>query len=332
MKTVEEFKEHYERELMPALNELNGRRKKVAGGVVAVAVVGLALMVSPLAVGMIASVVAPDSAYLCCCLGAVPFFAGVAVIGFGNGMVTKGYRKDYKDQVVGKVVKFIDEGLEYRPSQGIETSAYHDSKIFLTHVDRYHSEDFISGTVGKTKVEFSEVHAEYKTEYRDSKGHRHTQWHTIFRGIFFVADFNKDFKGLTLVVPDTAQKLFGSLVGSFFQSHSIGRPDLVKMEDPEFEKLFVVYGNDQVEARYILSPSLMQRLVEYKKKTGKTLHFSFNKSQVYVAIPYNKDLFEPRIFRTLMDYDEVKGYFEDLKLVTSIVDELNLNTRIWSKT
>jgi len=331
MKTVEEFKGLYDRELAPSLGQLNGRRKKVAVGVVAVDIVGLALMASPLLIFLIGQYLFPDSVMVCCCLGAIPFFAGVAAIGFGNGMLTKGYRKDYKEQVVGKIVKFIDEGLDYKPSQGIQSSTYHDSNIFLTHVDRYHSEDYVGGTVGKTKVEFSEVHTEYKTEYRDSKGHRHEQWHDIFRGIFFVADFNKDFKGLTLVVPDTAQKLFGNLVGSFFQSHSIGRPDLVKMEDPEFEKLFVVYGNDQVEARYILSPALMQRLVEYKKKTGKTLHFSFNKSQVYVAIPYNKDLFEPRIFRTLIDYDEVKCYFEDFQLVIGIVDELNLNTRIWSK-
>jgi hypothetical protein len=198
-------------------------------------------------------------------------------------------------------------------------------------VDRYHSEDYVSGSVGKTKVEFSEVHSEYKTEYHDSKGHRHEVWHDIFRGVFFVADFNKEFKGLTLVLPDTAQKMFGDMIGSFFQKHSIGRPDLVKMEDPEFEKLFVVYGNDQVEARYILSPALMQRLVEYKKKTGKTLHFSFCKSKVYVAIPYNKDLFEPRIFRSIVDFDEVKGYFEDLQLVVSMVEDLNLNTRIWGK-
>jgi hypothetical protein len=331
MKDEAQLKEYYDRELVPALSELEGRRKKVMLGVIASTLCGLALMASPIiALGAMAALGMGDNP-VCCCLGFIPFFAGIAVLGGGYGLVTRAYVRDFKANVMGKIVKFLDEGLTYSKDGGIAEPAYMESKIFQTHADRYHCEDHIMGTVGKTKVDFSEVHSEYKTEYRDSKGHRHTQWHTIFRGVFFVADFNKEFKGLTLVLPDTAQNLFGNLVGNFLQSHTIGRPDLVKLEDPEFEKLFVVYGNDQVEARFILSPSLMARMSEFKKKTGKKIHFSFCKSQVYVAVPYGEDLFEPRIFRTLLDFAQVKKYSDDLQLVLGIVEDLNLNTRIWGK-
>ncbi len=51
--------------------------------------------------------------------------------------------------------------------------------------------------IGYTAVEFSQVHAQYKTESSrtDSDGHTETDehWHTIFKGIFFIADFNKHF-------------------------------------------------------------------------------------------------------------------------------------------
>ena len=40
--------------------------------------------------------------------------------------------------------------------------------------------------------------------------------------------------------------------------------ELVKLEDPEFEKSFVVYSGNQTEARYILSTSLMRRILDYK--------------------------------------------------------------------
>jgi hypothetical protein len=331
MRDPGELKGYYERELLPQLKELNARRHKVAAAVIAIDLVGFGLMASPLLLLALASLINPDYNLGCCCFGMVFFIAGVAFIGFGNKKATEGYVRDYKNNVVGKMVKFIDQGLEFSKEGGIGLDRYRESGIFLTHVDRYHCEDRIWGAVGKTSLEFSEVHSEYKTETRDSKGHRHTQWHTIFRGIFFVADFNKQFKGFTVVLPDTAQKLFGDLIGGFLQSKSIGRPDLVKLEDPEFEKLFVVYGNDQVEARYILSPSLMQRMVEFKKKTGKSVHFGFNKSNIYVAVPYPEDLFEPHIFRSIVDYDQVKRYYDAVALVTGIVEDLSLNTRIWGK-
>ena len=50
-----------------------------------------------------------------------------------------------------------------------------------------------------------------------------------------------------------------------------------------------------------------------------------------MAIPYSKDLFEPRVFQTILDFKPIHEYYEDLTLAVSIVDDLNLNTRIWTK-
>ena len=134
-----------------------------------------------------------------------------------------------------------------------------------------------------------------------------------------------------MVLPDTAQKLFGNWLGNLFQSWNFTRDDLIKLEDPEFERLFVVYGTDQIEARYILSTSLMKRIVDFKKKTGKTIHLSFINNEIYVAVSYNKNLFEPKIFKTLLDFNVIREYYSDLQLALGIIEELNLNTRIWSK-
>ena len=186
------------------------------------------------------------------------------------------------------------------------------------------------GSVGKTEVRFSEVHAEYKTESRDSKGHRKTHWHTIFKGLFFIADFNKEFHGRTVVLPDTAEKLFGGF-GKMLQKMNLSRDELVKLESPEFEKEFAVYGTDQVEARYILSTSLMERILNFKRKTRMPVSVAFVHSNVCLALETRKNMFEPRIFRTLLDFDLVSDYLEDLQLAVGIVEELNLNTRIWTK-
>ena len=180
--------------------------------------------------------------------------------------------------------------------------------------------------MGKTSLEFSEVHAQHVST--DSEGRR--QASTVFKGLFLVADFNKSFQGKTFVLPDTAEKLFGS-IGSMLQSWNAARGELVKMEDVAFEKEFVVYGDDQIEARYILSTSLMERILAYKKKSNRPVRLSFIGNNVHVAISYKKSLFEPRIFRSLLNFRPIQEYFEDLSLAIDLVEDLNLNTRIWTK-
>ena len=124
-------------------------------------------------------------------------------------------------------------------------------------------------------------------------------------------------------------KLFGSF-GTKFQKFS-GHGDLVKLEDPEFEKSFVVYSSDQTEARYILSTSLMKRILDYKIKSKKNIQLSFVSSRLFVAVPYGKDLFEPKLFGEITDFESVEEYYNDLKLVLELIEDLNLNTRIWTK-
>lgn len=238
---------------------------------------------------------------------------------------------DFKRKIIKGIVKFIDENLDYSPTKYVSQSSYMQSTLFKTPPDRFRGEDMVFGKVGNTNVEFSEIHSEYKTETRDSKGHKQTQWHTIFKGLFFVADFNRNFHGTTVVLPDLAEKMFGFL-GKTLQSWNLSRDQLIKLEDPEFEKLFVVYGTDQIEARYILTTTMMERLTAYhhkaKKTTGKNIFVAFTGNKIFLAIACDKNLFEPRIFSSNDDFKLIQEYFESMQLAAGIVEELKLNPQI----
>lgn len=238
---------------------------------------------------------------------------------------------EFKRKIIKAIVKFIDENLDYSPTKYISQTTYMQSTLFKTMPDRYRGEDMVFGRIGNTNVEFSEIHSEYKTETRDSKGHKQTQWHTIFKGLFFVADFNRNFHGTTVVLPDLAEKMFGFL-GKTLQSWNMTRDELIKLEDPEFEKLFVVYGTDQIEARYILTTTMMERLTAYhykaKKSTGKNIFVAFTGSKIFVAIACDKNLFEPRIFSSNDDFKLIQEFFESMQLAGGIVEELKLNPQI----
>lgn len=318
MKTLEELRHFYDTALLGDLKILEQQRKKVVRSITIVIAVVACIGGAGILVGMGAFPSAIPVIFvplvLCIIIGAV-------ICHF----LAKGYVSEFKLLVIEKIVHFTDEGLNYQPSNCIPKSSFMLSKIFTTKPNRYKGDDLVSGKVGATKIQFCELHAEH-----ESGSGKNRRRYTVFKGLFFIVDFNKHFSTRTVVLPDTAEKLFGR-IGQKLQSLNIFRGQLIKLEDPEFERHFAVYGDDQVEARYILSTSLMKRIVDFKQKSGRKIYLSFIGSMLFVAVSYTRDLFQPRVFRTLLDFEPIRKYFEDLQLAIGIVDDLNLNTRIWSK-
>ncbi|AQQ70214.1 hypothetical protein SMSP2_00557 [Limihaloglobus sulfuriphilus] len=320
MKTIEELKDFYSKELEPELVLLEDQRKKVLRNLLITAAVTAVIVFGGVAAIVFGGGTTPG-------LGIIvfPVVITFVICSFALKFFSKSYVADFKNTVINRIIKFIDPQLHFEPYACIPSHVYDASDIFQTRYDEYKGEDLVEGTVGKTPMSFSELHTEYITRHKNRKQH-----HTIFRGLFFVAEFNKHFEGKTLVLPDTAQKLFGRL-GQRLQSMNFTRDELVKLEDPEFERHFAVHSTDQIEARYILSTSLMKRITDFKQRTGREIFISFRFESIFVAIKYNKNLFEPKIFTTLLNFAPIREYYEDLAMAIGIVEDLNLNTRIWSK-
>lgn len=148
--------------------------------------------------------------------------------------------------------------------------------------------------------------------------------------LFLVADFHKNFKGKTVILPDKAQKTFGAYLGKKIQQFGWKGLELVYMEDPKFEELFAVFGNDQIEARYLLTPKLMEKLVQIKNKFRTNLQVAFTNNKIYIALETP----------ALMDFNvkspiPLKGTFNHFynrqKLAKYLMDELCLNDRLWQK-
>lgn len=239
------------------------------------------------------------------------------------------YRKRFKSDVVAEIIGLYNPEWQYLYDSCITQDQYQLSRIFPQHFDRYSGDDLVVGEIDKTDFQYSELHTQYKQETHGSKGERDESWVTIFKGLFMHADFNKKFSGTTFVLPDTAERLFGSF-GQKLQKLS-SRGELVKLEDPVFEKRFVVYSSNQVEARYILTPAIMENMVRLADHVGGKVYFSFVGSRVYFARSFSKDLFEPNVFRSGVNFSDAKQMFELLGMITELIQELNLNTRIWTK-
>lgn len=237
------------------------------------------------------------------------------------------YRNYFKSNVSQKVFDLVAPGLRYSPSSRVDQGLFFASRLFRNRIDLYHGDDHFTGMVGKTRVEFSEVHSQYKVRTR--RGHRYV---TSFKGIFFCADFNKHVSGETYVLPDYAERGLG-VVGRMIQNANPNRhaPELIRLENPDFEKHFVVHGTSQTEARYCLTPDMMLRLLNLQKRFGTKLYVSILGSRINLALAFRGDLFEAPLWSPALKFQNIQKMATLLDDLLGIVHELDLNTRIWTK-
>ena len=319
MKSVSELTDFYYNELYPDLEELDNERKEIASKVIRISVI-----IGILAAGICLWIIFSMG------FNVFVFFiaiGAVALMGILYRYLTKDFTKRFKSKIIKRLIEAISPQMKYFQFLTVSQYHYKRSNLFKENIDRFSGNDLVKGDIDGTLIQFSDLHTEYKT--KDSKGNE--TWHTVFKGLFITAEFNKHFNGKTTVLPDQAEKLFGSLIGGWLQSNNLSQRDLIKLDDPEFEKNFVVYGTDQIEARYLLTHTMMQRLLQLKKRSGKDIYVSFIGGQIYIAIAYNKDLFEPTVFSSLLEYKQVMEYITTLQTAIGIVEELKLNEKLWSK-
>jgi hypothetical protein len=224
------------------------------------------------------------------------------------------YRARFKKEIVSEIFRAVSPGATYEPFRHITHQTFVQSGLFALQGD-VRGDDLVRGRIGETPFEASEMKRSYST------GGRNSQTVSVFHGLFFHLDFNKRITGRTVVQPRDAAAI-----------RLASRRDLteVTLEDPDFGSRFEVFSTNPVEARYILTPLLMERIVSIHDRTHRPLFLSFVDNRAFVAVDYGRPLFEPSIAQTT-SFDALAEMGEHFGLAELVVEQLDLNTRIWTK-
>lgn len=262
-------------------------------------------------------------------IGAIALGVIISVIFYSvtTGKFHEIYRQRYKHEYFARVTQMIAPGMVYQPNHFIPEAYFTGTGLHKSRIDRYSGQDHFSGKVGSTTMTFSEIHAERRETTRDSKGHTRTRWVTVFRGIFLIADFHKHFQGQVLIETDFAESAFGWL-GRKMQNLS---GNLVRLENPEFEKAFKVRGTDPVETRYLLTPTMQESLLEMRRFWGNDIAFSLQQNHLFITIPKNTDWFECNSKIEATNASQLHDFASQLISVLNVVNVLQLNTRLWTR-
>lgn len=238
-----------------------------------------------------------------------------------RGHITAKYTKKLEKKFLPGLIKTLWPGSKYHPAEGLLKHEFEAGKIFLYEINDYASSNLIKAHDGKAQIQLSAVTAAYHPY--GAKGSA-----KIFQGLFLIADFNKNTSGRTYVLPDNAERLLGK-PGQDLQSISKSHGKLVKLEDTEFEKYFAAYSTNQVEARYILSPSLMQNLLTFRQQIKQDVFASFIDGKMYLGWSNGVLVRNASLFTELTP-DTLTAPFSDLTAVHDLIEK-SLTTRIWTK-
>ena len=233
----------------------------------------------------------------------------------------KRFKKIFKEKIIRSILKVIYPSATYHHNQGISQDDYNQSQLFKSSYNIYRSEDMIKMKYRDQMIKFSEVLSQYK-----GRGKNQTT-KTIFRGFILKAQLPFQSRHQTIIIPDISESFFGKAIGRFFQKNNIYRKEkLIQLEDVRFEKMYVVYGGDQIEARKLLTPKIMEKILRYNDKTRKKISLSFINNHVYIAIATHHNYFEPTIWRKIKFSDIIK-LTEMLEVITEVLDILEIQKK-----
>ena len=297
-----EFQDKFQNELSPFLRKYEERRKKL------------------LSTNKIMYFVAVAVAVLL-------WFVGGPIIGFIIYVVANHKRKEFETEIKKRVmpvicsclgdikwqnaVDYYREMFEEKIWTGAVGDYMHVSETgLLGYFSLVKYDDMFSGNF--KNVDFQIVESHYVVQ--SSKRTR-----TVFKGIIVKVDMNKNFTGNTVVRANNAY----------------AKQDIPKglkrtiLEDVQFEKQYYVYTNDEVEARYLLTPAFMERLNNVKTAFNGKVLCAFYRNALYIGIEHSKDAFALCDLNRPMDdaYQYYKLY-DEISSIYKMIDHLKLDQKI----
>ena len=302
---LEGFRAYYHKEIEPWMTDQQGKQASARRWAMMVGIPGLVGL--PIAIWLFFFALNWET------------WALIIVIGYAVGIgflavypLTK-LQGEIKSFLVDKVCGYFEFDFnESATESGFDQFA---GSGLLPSYDRLKLEDQIRGE--HSGVPFDLVECRLEDKQRDSKGR--TTWVEIYHGILFRFNFAKDFEGQTLVVKDSGR------IGNFFKGIK-KKGERIKLEDPRFEKQFEVWGTDQIEARYLLTPTFMERVVDLAKSMNEDrVELCFNGNRLLISVHVSRDHFEGGgIFTSVTDARRVEELVNEICKIFDIIDTLKL--------
>ena len=244
--------------------------------------------------------------------------------------LVKGFRKDYKNDIISSFINLINPNLRYDPNVEIEvvSAEYRKAGFDNKKFNKVYADDNIEGFIdNSTFIKMCEFEAEFRivteTDIKIDKGLQsilkkdkftHTHIHEdeqIFRGIFAQSECEANVEPCVRILKNKTK---------------IPNENRVELDSTEFEKYFDVYSDNKIVAIQVLTSDVMMMLLDFYNKHKIDYEILLRNRKIYIRF-WVGPMFEPAIFKSSMNKKILLQYFGILKFVLDVTKGINKNLK-----
>lgn len=302
---LSEFRIYYNTDIRPELVRMERQRKRMLFGIFG-SIVGLLLVML---------------AFLLIDAGFVVLYLAIPVLFYLSTFyfrISK-FKKAFKPAVVSLLLEFINHSpnyreLSYRADKMVGRDRFEYSEIFIGRPVVYEGEDYIKGIVGETPFELSEL-------YVQEMSRASNRLELIFGGIFIHAVFQENTIGHVVGWPRSEERYLRRSIKEFIASG--GMDSEIELMVDGFSEKFVVYAKRNTVVHDILTEPMQEALMEFMETTGRQLYFAVHNENIFIGIGQDRDLLEPHIFRSNLNFNLVREFYADITLMLTVIESFD---------
>lgn len=198
----------------------------------------------------------------------IPLVLAAGAVGVTFLKARSEFTRNCAKLAIKRVIAALSRQLTYKPSSGLTQQQFVAIDLFPGRVERFKSRDEIGGRAGTTRYALHHVHA--------AGAERGAP---IFEGVIVRIECGEPFPGHTVVIPDTTKEDRAIGPGSRVKK------DLVFLKNPVFEERFSVYASDYYDARRLVTPDLMNVILQAADSFDGDMRLAFVQRSLFVAVP-----------------------------------------------
>lgn len=246
------------------------------------------------------------------------------------GMVYYGqkpYRKRFKTEIVQPLFQAIFPGMSFYPDRFLEKEVIISSGILdidFNENTTIHGEDLIITNIEGMPFEMSEI----TIQENKSGVNLNLAKPSVFRGLLGVAELNFSTNGGVLHIVEKAR------IRKY--------PELIKinLESPRLAEIYDFYSNDEVFARFILNPAVMDYLLDLYQRFNQKVTLIVNDQKIFFSwkptdnnklAPTPVNLFDPKIYLKATNYNQILDIVKELLIILNIIRFIKINRQGWAK-
>jgi hypothetical protein len=211
----------------------------------------------------------------------------------------------YKLQFLPTVLEeSFEKVFAFEPQNGLSREIVKKSGIFPTF-DFIATNDYLRARHDEMNFEYCDIKLEEEHYERDSDGSTKKVIDTVFQGFFIIAEFDH--------FVDTPVYITAG-----------GGRGNVQTESAEFNRLFSVTSENEVDALRILTPAMMDDILKFKEFTKNNICLAFLDDKIYFNVRDVVDRLEIAYSIEKPISESRKGVDDDIVYIKEVLNRLNM--------